>query len=469
MKILEPSTLQSILQVLLSRGGNFAEVFVERRVNHSMRIDDGHIEEAAVGEDHGVALRLVDGGRTLFSSTNRTDEVGLEDAAAHLAATLAGEPRAEAQPFGAPRGEEPPGVDRLPSEVSLEEKADLLRTADRAARVYDHRVQQCTAFYADSERWTQVANSDGVLEDDRLVFTTLFCNVLARQGADTRTATELVSESRGFELFRQHPAHKVAQEAARVAVLQLDARPAPAGTFTVVLSSQAGGTMVHEACGHGLEGDFVAKDLSVYAGKLGEKVAADVITVVDDGTLGYLRGTARIDDEGNPTSRVVLIENGILRGYLHSRRSAQELGLQATGNGRRESYRYPPIPRMRNTFIEPGFSDPEEILQSVADGIFVARMGGGEVDITSGKFVFAVSEAYRIRDGKLAEPIRDASLIGAGPEVLSSIDRVGNDLGFGVGTCGKDGQGVPVADAQPTLRIPRIVVGGTAAGDGEDA
>ena len=223
--------------------------------------------------------------------------------------------------------------------------------------------------------------------------------------------------------------------------------------------------MVHEACGHGLEGDFVSKELSIYTGKLGRKVAADIITVVDDGTLGYLRGTARIDDEGTPTARVVLIENGILRGYLHSRRSAQELGLPVTGNARRESYRYPPIPRMRNTFIAPGSSDPAEILASVQDGIFVARMGGGEVDITSGKFVFAVSEAYRIRDGKLAEPLRDASLIGSGPEVLGSIDRVGNDLGFGVGTCGKDGQGVPVADAQPTLRIPRIVVGGTAAGE----
>lgn len=467
MSLLERPLLEDLLRTLLRRGGDFAEVFVERRANQSMRIDDGNIEEVALGEDQGVALRLMDGDRMLFASTNRIDAAGLQEAASRLAAALGREQQTNVQPFRPSRAVVAPGVDRPPKEVPLEEKVDLLRSADRAARVYDPRVRQFTAFYADSDRHTQVANSEGVLEDDHLVYTTLYCNALARQGDDTRTATEVLSETRGFELFRYHPAHKVAAEAARVAVLQLDAQPAPAGTFTVVLSSQAGGTMVHEACGHGLEGDFVHKKLSVYAGKVGQKVAADVITVVDDGTLPYLRGSARIDDEGTPTSRVVLIENGILRGYLHSRRSAAKLGMSPTGNGRRESYRYPPIPRMRNTMIEPGSSDPEAIVRSVEDGIFVSRMGGGEVDITSGKFVFAVSEAYRIRGGVLAEPIRDASLIGTGMEVLSSIDMVAHDLGFGVGTCGKDGQSVPVADAQPTLRIPRLVVGGTATGESE--
>jgi len=466
MSLLAPPLLGNLLKILLRHGGDFAEVFVERRVNQSMRIDDGNIEEVALGEDQGVALRLIEGDRTLFASTNRIDEAGLQEAASRLAAALAGEPQTAVEAFRPSRAGVAPGVDRPPQDVPLEEKVALLHSADRAARVYDPRVRQFTAFYADSHRHTQVANSEGVLEEDHLVYTTLYCNALARQGEDTRTATEVLSETRGFELFRRRPAHKVAEEAARVAVLQLDAQPAPAGTFTVVLSSRAGGTMVHEACGHGLEGDFVQKQLSVYAGKVGEKVAASLITVVDDGTLNYLRGSARIDDEGTPTSRVVLIENGILRGYLHSRRSAGALGMSPTGNGRRESYRYPPIPRMRNTMIEPGSSDPEAIVRSVEEGIFVSRMGGGEVDITSGKFVFAVSEAYRIRGGKLAEPLRDVSLIGTGPEVLSSIDMVAHDLGFGVGTCGKDGQGVPVADAQPTLRIPRIVVGGTTQGEG---
>jgi TldD protein len=465
MPLLEPDLLQELLQALLSRGGDFAEVFAERRVNHSCRIDDRSIEEVAAGQDGGVALRLVEGERTLFSSTNRTDADGLRDAARRLAAALDAAPAMRPEPFRPPRAGAPPRIERPPGEVPFEEKIDILRQADRAARVFDPRVRQFTAYYADSDRLTQVASSEGVLEEDHLVFTTLYCNAVAAENDDTRTGTEVVSETRGFELFRVHPPAKTGGEAARLAVLQLDARPAPAGTFTVVLSSSAGGTMVHEACGHGLEGDFVKKGLSVYAGKVGEKVAADLITVVDDGTVDYLRGSGRIDDEGTPTSRAVLIENGILKGYLHSRRSALELDMPRTGNGRRESYRYPPIPRMRNTMIASGDSDPEDIVRSVRDGIFVCRMGGGEVDITSGKFVFAVSEAYRIRNGELAEPIRDATLIGTGPEVLSTIDRVGSDLGFGVGTCGKDGQGVPVADAQPTLRIPAIVVGGTATGE----
>ena len=220
--------------------------------------------------------------------------------------------------------------------------------------------------------------------------------------------------------------------------------------------------MVHEACGHVFEGDFIEKGLSVYAGKLGQKVASDLVTVYDDGTIPQKRGTASVDDEGTPTSRVVLIENGILRGYLLDRKSARALGMEPTGNGRRESYRHLPIPRMRNTCIAPGTTPPGEILKSVKEGIFVADIGGGEVDIVAGNFVFHCTEAYFIANGEIGAPIRDATLTGNGPEVLRSIDAVGTDLGFQIGTCGKDGQMVPVSDAQPTIRIPAIVVGGTA-------
>ena len=220
--------------------------------------------------------------------------------------------------------------------------------------------------------------------------------------------------------------------------------------------------MVHEACGHGLEADFIMKSLSAYAGRLGQQVASPLVTVIDDGTAPNLRGSSAIDDEGNPTTCAVLIEKGILKGFLHSRKTARALGASPTGNGRRESYRHLPLPRMRNTMILPGETDPQQILAGVADGIFVCRMGGGEVDVATGNFVFHCSEAYLIRNGRIGDPIRDATLIGNGPEVLRSIDRVGRDLGFGVGTCGKEGQGVPVADAQPTLRIPAITVGGVA-------
>jgi TldD protein len=362
-----------------------------------------------------------------------------------------------------PRPVPPPTiVKRDPGAVPLHEKVVLLERADAAARASDPRVAQVSARYRDTDRRILVANSEGLCAEDRYVYTTFLVSVMARNEQMVRNALKSAAGTRGFELFEDNPPEALAEEAARVACLQLTADPAPAGTFTVVLSSRAGGTMVHEACGHGLEGDFAHKGLSVYAGKLGEKVASNLVTVVDDGTLPGRRGSFGIDDEGTPAQRTVLIENGILKGFLHSRRTAALLGQPRTGNGRRESYRHLPIPRMRNTIIAEGADDPESIVASVVDGIFVADMGGGEVDIVSGNFVFHCTEAYRIRDGRIAEPLRDVMLTGNGPDVLARIDRVGSDLGFQVGTCGKDGQGVPVADAQPTLRIPGIVVGGQA-------
>jgi TldD protein len=319
-----------------------------------------------------------------------------------------------------------------------------------------------TARYLDTVQTVQVANSLGDLATDQRVICTLAAQVLARDGENLRNGYAASSETRGFELFDAHPPEETAQRAARLALLQLEARPAPAGHFTVVLSSRGGGTMIHEACGHGLEGDFAEKGISAYTGRLGEEVASPLISVVDDGTLPHGRGSARIDDEGVPCTRVTLIDRGILKGYLHSRRSARRTGTRPTGNGRRESFRHLPIPRMRNTFIVPGETPPEEIIASVPLGVFVAHMGGGEVDVASGHFVFNCSEAYMIRNGRLAEPLRDVTLAGCGPEILRSIDMVGSDLSFEVGTCGKDGQGVPVADAQPTVRIPSILVGGQA-------
>jgi TldD protein len=321
-------------------------------------------------------------------------------------------------------------------------------------------VTQVSCAYRDAEQSVLVAASDGLFAADQRVYVTLHVVAVARERDQIRTGIEARSETRGFEFFDLEPPEEIAREAARQATLQLSARPAPAGTFTVVLSSQAGGTMVHEACGHGLEADFIEKGLSVYAGRIGQQVASPLVTVVDDGTLPNKRGSAAIDDEGVATSRVVLIERGVLRGYLHTRRTARHFKTHPTGNGRRESYRHLPIPRMRNTMILSGGANPDTVVSEVTDGILVCHMGGGEVDVATGNFVFNCSEAYRIRNGKIAEPLRDATLVGNGPEVLSTIDAVGSDLGFGVGTCGKEGQGVPVADAQPTLRIPRIVVSG---------
>ena len=465
--MIDASACRRLIEALLSRGGDFAEVYQEDRCQTSLVFDDGSLESASSGRDGGVALRLVAGDRTFSANGNDTDLDTLLSTARGLAGALSGEAVLAPGEFNDPAGSFPSPVEISPAEVVLDRKIDLLRRADLAARAAGDRISQVTARYLDTVQSVLVANSDGDLTTDERVISTLVVHALARKDDDIRTGYAVCSETCGFELFDRRPPEETAAEASRLALLQLDARPAPAGTFTVVLSARAGGTMVHEACGHGLEGDFVDKGLSAYAGRLGENVASELITVIDDGTLPGARGSARIDDEGVPTSRVVLIENGVLRGYLHSRRSARRLGSRPTGNGRRQSFRHLPIPRMRNTMIVSGETPPDEILASVESGVFVCHMGGGEVDIASGNFVFNCSEAYMVRDGKVAEPLRDTTLAGCGPNILSTIDLVGSDLGFQVGTCGKDGQGVPVADAQPTIRIPAIVVGG--AGGGTDA
>ncbi len=491
--MIEREVAREVLDAVRARGGEAAELYAERTSSTSLKLDGGRMEEAAGGVDQGVGLSLFDGDSTVYASGNRMDRESLlrladRLARAYAAAAPAPAPGVAPAPGGAPaqagaaspespaapaRQGAPPAIGFHPRPLSmvspvlvparsvpLERKADVLRRADGAARGLDGRVSQVTALYRDTEQEVLVASSDGAWARESRPYITLFVTAVAREGASIRTGTESRSEARGFEFFDTCLPEDVGQEAARQAVQQLGARPAPAGPFTVVLSSRAGGTMIHEACGHGLEADFIQKSLSAYAGKLGQRVASPLVTVVDDGTLPNLRGSSACDDEGTPTTRAVLIERGVLMGFLHSRRTARVMKMSPTGHGRRESYRHLPMPRMRNTLILPGETPPEAILASVTRGVLVCRMGGGEVDVATGNFVFHCSEAYMIRDGKAAEPIRDATLIGNGPEVLASIDMVGRDLGYGVGTCGKEGQRVPVADGQPTLRIPRLTVGG---------
>jgi TldD protein len=460
--VLDERDLLAVLGRLLSSGADFAEAFIERTSRTSLVLDDGALDSASGGWDVGIGLRIVKGDRTFFANGNDVDLAAVLRLAGSLAASIEGTGRPAPSALSALAAPPLLAPEVPPRDVPLVRKTDLLTRADRTARAADPRIAQVVARYSDTVQEVRIATSDGRLADDTRTWSTLAVHALARQGDRMRTGYAVASETSGFELFTARPPETVAGEAARLALLQLDASPAPSGTFTVVLSSKAGGTMVHEACGHGLEGDFVEKGLSAYAGRLGQSVASPLVSVVDDGTLPHKRGTSRFDDEGIPASRVVLIERGVLRGFLHSRRSAERMGVAPTGNGRRESFRHLPIPRMRNTMILPGSTPPEAILTSVKDGIFVAHMGGGEVDIASGQFVFQCSEAYRIRDGKIAEPLQDVTLAGCGPDVLASIDQVGSDLGFQVGTCGKDGQGAPVSDAQPTLRIPALVVGGQA-------
>jgi len=449
------------LRTALSRGGDWAELFWERHETLQLVLDDQRIEDAITGVDQGAGVRVVHGDQTVYANGNVTDVDDVMAIAGRAARSVADgselHESAHLVPDELPR---PHSVAVDPRNVPVERKVTLLRLANEVARAQDPRVTQATVSYAESVQEIRVANSDGVHRTDLRVRVNLAVHVVAKDGAVLESGFEAVRGTLGFEMLTDDAVRHAAEKAARRAVLSVGAVPAPAGTYTVVLSSEAGGTLIHESVGHGLEADLNLRGLSVYSGRIGQKVASELITVVDDGRDPGQRGTAAMDDEATPTQRTVLIENGNLRTYLSDRKHAEKLGIRRSGNARRESFRHLPICRMTNTMIAPGDSDPDEIVRSVKDGIFVKKMGGGQVDVVSGNFAFEVTECYRIRDGKLAEPLRGATLVGQGPRLMSEIDMVGWDLGYSTGTCGKDGQAAPVADAQPTLRIPSVVIGG---------
>lgn len=448
------------LRTALSRGGDWAELFWERHETLQLVLDDGRIEDAITGVDQGAGVRVVSGDRTTYANGNVSDVDDVIAIAGRAAASVVDAELHEVprlSPDVLPRTHE---VVVDPRSVPVERKVALLRLANEVARSVDPRVTQVTVSYSESVQDVAIANSDGLHRTDTRVRLNLALNVVAKQGDVLESGFEALRGTRGFEMLEEDAVRQTATIAARRAVLNVGAQPAPAGTYTVVLSSEAGGTLIHESVGHGLEADLNLKGLSVYSGRIGEKVASELITVVDDGRDPGQRGTAAMDDEGTETHRTVLIEKGVLKTYLSDRKHAATLGIPRSGNARRESFRHLPICRMTNTMIERGESDPDEIVRSVKDGIFVKKMGGGQVDVVSGNFAFEITECYRIREGKLAEPLRGATLVGQGPKLMSEIDMVGWDLGYSTGTCGKDGQGAPVADAQPTLRIPSVVVGG---------
>ena len=427
----------------------------------TLTLDDNKIEEAITGVDQGTGIRIQIGERQNFANANVADPDDLMTLAGRAAASVA--EGTETHEFTPLRPDELPRTHDVlidPRTVPISRKVALLRRANEVARATDPRVHQVTVSYAESVQEVVVANSEGRYRTDTRVRTNFALIVVAKQGDVLESGFEAVRGTRGFETMTEEATLECARTAARRAVQNVGAEPAPAGTYTVVLSSEAGGTLIHESVGHGLEADLNLKGMSVYSGKIGQQVASPLITVIDDGTDPGQRGATAMDDEGAQTQRTVLIENGVLRTYMSDRKHAGKLGIPESGNGRRQSFRHLPICRMTNTMIAPGESDPADILASVDDGIFVRKMGGGQVDVVSGNFAFEVTESYRIRDGRLAEPLRGATLVGQGPKLMSEIDMVGWDLGYSTGTCGKDGQGAPVADAQPTLRIPSVVIGG---------
>jgi len=451
---------EKALRRAVSRGGDLADLFWEEVTLTSLILEDGRLEKLITGLDTGVSLRTVFNDHQAFASTNDLSPDRLFDLAGTVAAAVeqGGSLNVHALSPGAFGPAFTAGIS--PSTVGIEAKVDLLRRAEAEARKFDRRIRQVKVVYADRVQKIVVLNSEGRLCGDERISSLFLVQVVAAEGEVLQVGYEPVGGALGFELFEEHPPEKTAGTAAARSILMLEADEAPSGAMPVVLSAEAGGTMIHEAVGHGLEADLAGEGLSVYSAKVGQTVASPLITVLDDATLPYRRGSFAVDDEGSSAQRTVLVENGLLKSYMHDRRSALKAGVESTGNGRRESYRHVPVVRMTNTLIAPGQTDPGLILSTTPKGLFVKKMGGGQVNTINGDFVFEVSEGYLIENGRLGRPVRGATLTGNGPEVLNRIDMVGSDLGFSIGTCGKDGQGVPVADAQPTLRIPEIIVGG---------
>ncbi len=450
-----------ILSAALHNGGDFAEIFLERKSSTSFSCEDNKVEKVVSGVDHGAGVRLVLGDKTLYAHTNEVTADGLMKLAKRVSEAVTTECRAETKEFVPVTFKT--AVKVAPWDVPVSKKLDLVLGANDAARAFDRRVRQVLVRYGDSLQEVAIANSSGGFWEEQRVQTLFLVHVVASEDGLIQTGYEPVGGGVGFELFEENDPPEVALRAARRAVLMLEADKAPTGVMPVVISSEAGGTMIHEAVGHGLEADLVQKGLSRFAGKVGKRVASDVVTVLDDGTIPRKRGSFAIDDEGTPAMRTVLIEDGVLRSFLHDLMTAKKDSAPPTGNGRRESFRHKPIPRMTNTMIAPGKSDPNEIVADTKHGLYVRNMGGGQVNTVNGDFMFEVSEGYLIGDGKIGPAVRGAALVGNALDVLQEIDMVGTDHGFAVGTCGKDGQGVPVSDAQPTLRVRELTVGGTAA------
>jgi len=458
--------LEAYLYEAMSQGGDYADLYFEYLLTSSISIDESMVKSAAQGVSMGVGVRVIAGERTGYAYSNDLAPEKIHKAAGVAAHIAAGPGKTGKLDLNQAVRHNLYPVVTAPTETAFSERVELVKRADRSARAFDSRIFQVQAVYADNLREVMVATTEDLLTLDRQPLARLGVSVLARDNGGQPQRGHAGGGGRvdlDFFLKEKTPEH-FAAEAAREALAMLAAVDAPAGETIVVLGPGWPGILLHEAVGHGLEADFNRKGVSAFSGRIGQKVASELCTVIDDGTIGSRRGSLNVDDEGQPTQRNVLIENGVLRGYLQDKLSSTLTGGPSTGSGRREGYAYIPMPRMTNTFMLAGDDEPEDIIRSVPKGLYCKNFGGGQVDITSGNFVFSASESYLIEDGRLTRPVRNATLIGNGPAALQYVSRVGNDLRLdeGIGVCGKNGQSVPVGVGIPTIRIDRMTVGGTA-------
>lgn len=458
--LLSQKLIENVLHAALSKGGDFAEIFVEDKLSTRIRLVGGLIENNISGRDYGVGIRIFDKLNCIYAYTNDSSEENLIKVAKEAAAALKSAPMDLTLNFLKGNDRDINPIKIIPSTVDKKNKVGLMKRAYEVAKNYDPSITQVIVNYLDEDQKVLIANTEGVLAEDRRVRTRFSVASVAAKNGEMQEGFYGPGASMGFEFFDKIDVEEVAREASRIAKTMIDADYCPSGVMPVIMDNEFGGVLFHEACGHGLEAAFVSKGTSVFANKLGQLVASPLVTAIDDGTIPNGWGSTNIDDEGTPTQKNILIENGILKSYLIDKLNGRRMGMESTGSGRRQSYKFAPTSRMNNTYIEAGDSSLEEIIANTEWGLYAKKLGGGSVNPATGDFNFAVMEGYLVENGKIVKPVRGATLIGNGLKVLELIDMVGRELDLGQGMCGAESGSIPANVGQPPLRIKSLTVGG---------
>lgn len=459
--MLDQNIASEVLARAVSTGGDFAEIFLEDRINNSLSLRSGALDNVNTRRLHGAGVRVFCGTRAIYVHTNDTSREGLLACAAQAAAAVRGGSGATIAPFIAMNAARPEEILLLPTDIKAALKAEKLRAADAAARAVSNEIVQVVANYVDSVQDVLIANTEGTFVTDRRVWSRMSVGAVASNGTENQMGFEGPGAAMGFEVFdKRINVEETARTAANMAITSLHAPLCPAGVMPVVIDNGFGGVIFHEACGHSLEATSVAYGMSEFAGKLGQQIAAKCVSAVDDGTMVNEWGSLHVDDEGMPTTNLTLIKDGILTNYMIDKMGGRRMNMAPTGSGRRQSYAFAPTSRMRNTYICAGNDDEAEMIATMGDGLYAKKMGGGSVSPATGEFNFSVAEAYLVKDGKIVHPVRGASLIGKGGEVLMKIDRVGKNMTMAQGMCGSVSGSVPTNVGQPMIRVSSLTVGG---------
>ena len=459
--MIKNSLTKKILNILLKNGADFSEIFVQKRVFNNLRLEDSKIENSTSGYELGCGLRLCKGDGTFYAYVDSLEESKLINAAKILSSAVNGSSSLKILDLTETKSSYNVDIKKFPASIHPDNKKNILKLVDQKSRNFSSTIIQVTSTLSDVEEEIFIANSNGSFSSEKKVKTFLAVNVVAKKEKKVGTGYKSLARTSGYEIFDLESPGNLAKEASKIAVNMLDAVNAPTGELPVVIGPAFGGVIFHEACGHGLEADAVIKGASVFKDKIGKRIASELVTAIDDSTLKYRWGSYKFDGEGYPSCKTVLIKDGILQSYLHDLKTSKKIGVKQTGNGRRQSFRHPPLPRMSNTYIDRGDENPDSIIKSVNKGVYAQEFAGGQVDPVTGDFVFGISEGYLIENGKISYPIKDATLIGNGSAVLKRIEAVGNNLDFAPGFCGKNGQLISNEVGQPTIKVSKITVGGT--------